>query len=250
MSQAAELTQVEIDRAMAELPDVQVAVEQEYKWAVGTRDFLGTDRADPQALRRVLPLPDGATVVSVFQHIQSSIYFDDEWRLADNDLALKALVNPGAFRNISWLQAKQTIRWVNGCRDSLEVSARVRPHDIHTAVRDRTLLPIGHLERLCGRELRLDAYAATTQERNKVHFRAEDGVLFQATFDVSRTWALPAGEPVVQTWLEIEGTSSDLRPRAALDAWAHTLTAFLGVEPETVSKPAAAARLAGWSSRD
>jgi hypothetical protein len=246
MSQAAELTQTEIDRTMADLPDVQVAVEQEYKWSVGVRELLGTDRADPRALRRVLPLPDGATVVSTFQHIQSSIYFDDQWVLADNGLALKALVNPGAFRNVSWLQAKQTIRWVDGCRDSLEVSARVRPHDIHAAVRDRTLLPVAHLERLCGRELRLDAYAATTQERNKVHFRSPDGVLFQATFDVSRTWSLPEGTPVTQTWLEIEGTSSDLRPRAELDAWARTLTAFLGVEPETVSKPAAAARTAGW----
>jgi hypothetical protein len=250
VNHAAELTQTEIDQTIADLPDVQVAVEQEYKWAVGSREFLGTDRADPQALRRVLPLPGGAMVVSVFQHIQSSIYFDDGWCLAENDLALKALVNPGVFRNISWLQAKQTIRWVDGCRDSLEVSARVRPHEIHAAVRDHALLPVAHLERLCGRELCFDAYAATTQQRNKVHFRSADGVLFQATFDVSRTWALPHGEPVIQTWLEIEGTSSDLRPRIALDAWARILTAHLGVEPEHVSKAAMAARLAGWSGRD
>jgi hypothetical protein len=248
MSQA-QLTEAEVDLAMADLPDVQVAVEQEYKWRVDARQFLGTDDPDPQALRRVLPLPPGASVVSAFRHIQSSIYFDDEWRLNEKGLALKALVNPGAFRNVSWLQAKQTISWVAGCRDSLEVSARVRPQDIHTAVRDGGLLPVRYLTRLCGGELRLDAYAATTQERNKVHLRTEEGVLFQATFDVSRTRSLPGGEPLVETWLEIEGTSSDLRPRGQLDAWARTLTDRLGVEPDDISKPAAAARLAGWSGR-
>jgi hypothetical protein len=250
MSQAAPVTEAEIDRTMAELPRVQVAVEQEYKWQVDPCDFLGTDRPDPQALRRVLPLPDGAMVASVFRHIQSSIYFDDAWRLAERELALKALVNPGAFRNVSWLQAKQTISWVDGCRDSLEVSARVRPEDIHSAVRDRTLLPIGYLERLCGGELRLDAFAATTQERNKVHLRTAEGVHLQATFDVTRTRVLPDGEPVVQTWLEIEGTSSDLRPRGQLDAWARTLTDHLGLEPDSMSKPARAARTAGWPGRD
>ena len=248
MSLSEPLTADDIDRAMAHLPRVQIAVEQEYKWSVDPLAFLGTPDVTPQALERVLPLPEGATVVTRFRHIQSSIYFDDNWRLADNRLALKALVNPGPFRNLSWLFAKQTISWVDGCRDSLEVSARVAPQEIHQVVRERRTLPLEYLERLCGRELHLDAYATTTQERNKVHLRLPDGVLFQATFDVTRTRVLPDGEPVDQTWLEIESTSSDLRPRGALDAWASTLTDRIGVEPDEVSKPESAARLAGWGS--
>src|SRR6266536_6720375 len=136
------LTVDEVDRTMAALPQVQIAVEQEYKWRVDPEEFLGTDHPSPAALERVLPLPPGAVVVGRFRHVMSSIYFDDHWCLTGHRLALKAQVNPGPFRNVCWLVAKQTIAWVDGCRDALEVSARVPPGQVRQALRDRAVLPL------------------------------------------------------------------------------------------------------------
>ena len=242
------LTVAEVDQAMSDLPRVLVGVEQEYKWRVDPREFLGTAQPSPQALERVLPLPGGASVASRFRHAMSSIYFDDDWYLAAHGLALKAQINPGQFRNICWLAAKQTISWAGGCRDSLEISERIPPEDIHTELTRRATLPLRHLDGQCRRPVSYEAYATTTQVRHKVHLHIASGTLFQATFDVATTRLLGgSGATTTETWLEIESTSSELRPRAELDAWARQLTQAIGREPDQESKPQYAAALAGWA---
>jgi hypothetical protein len=241
------LTVAEVDRAMSGLPTVLVGVEQEYKWRVDPREYLGTPEPSPQALERVLPLPPGATVVSRFRHAMSSIYFDDDWYLAAHGLALKAQINPAQFRNVCWLAAKQTISWLDGCRDSLEISERISPDAIHAELTSRRTLPLRHLDSQCRRPVTYEAYATTTQVRHKVHLHIASGALFQATFDVATTRLLPDGGTTTETWLEIESTSSELRPRGELDAWARQLTEAIGREPDQESKPQHAAELAGWS---
>ena len=241
------LTVAEVDEAMSGLPRILVGVEQEYKWRVDPLEYLGTDQPSPQALERVLPLPPGASVASRFRHAMSSIYFDDDWHLAAHGLALKAQVNPRQFRNVCWLAAKQTISWVDGCRDSLEISERIAPEDIHGELTRHATLPLRHLDGQCRRPVNYEAYATTTQVRHKVHLHVASGSLFQATFDVATTRLLPGGSTTTETWLEIESTSSELRPRGQLDAWARQLTEAIGREPERESKPQHAAALAGWA---
>jgi hypothetical protein len=241
------LTVAEVDQAMSDLPRLLVGVEQEYKWRVTPRELLGTDEPSPQALERVLPLPPGAAVVSRFRHAMSSIYFDDDWYLAAHGLALKAQINPGPFANVCWLAAKQTISWVDGCRDSLEISERITPGAISAELTGRATLPLRHLDGQCRRPITYRAYATTTQIRHKVHLHTQAGVLFQATFDVATTRLLPDGGSTTDTWLEIESTSSELRPRGQLDAWARQLSEAIGRAPDQESKPQHAAALAGWS---
>jgi hypothetical protein len=244
------LTVAEVDRAMSDLPRVLVGVEQEYKWRVDPVEFLGTAQPSPQALERVLPLPPGTSAVSRFRHAMSSIYFDDDWYLAEHGLALKAQVNPRQFRNVCWLAAKQTISWVDGCRDSLEISERIAPEDIHRELSARATLPLRHLDGQCRRPVTYEAYATTTQVRHKVHLRTGGGTLFQATFDVASTTLIGGNAEAASTemFLEIETTSSELRPRGQLDAWARQLSEVIGHEPEQESKPQRAAALAGWAA--
>jgi hypothetical protein len=228
-------------------PVLVLGVEQEYKWRIDARDLFGTDRPDLDDLARVLPAPDTSQEELRFQHTQSSIYFDDNWHLTRDRVTLRATVNPGRAKDVSWLGIKQTIRWEDGCRDSLEVNERVAPGSISQEIRDRRALPLTYACRLAGRPIVPSAYACVVQHRHKLFYRDQNQMLLQLTFDISEFRVLPDGERALTTWLEVENNTADLRARDALTAWANEITDRLGHQPTGMAKSEIAARMAGWT---
>ncbi|NRQ37371.1 hypothetical protein HII36_36875 [Nonomuraea sp. NN258] len=239
------LNATEVDQIMSALPDRRVGTEQEYKWLIDPVEVFGTDTPGlPEALS--LPIPEDVTAETPFTHTQSSIYFDDRWQLAANDLAVKLLINYGAYRNLSWICVKQTVAWVGGCRDCLEISERVDVRDVNRVMAERTTIPLAYAARLVPGASNLTPYATAVQLRHKVPLRTRYGTVFQLSLDLVTTRSLADGARATSTWIEIETSGSDLPSRKALDDWAELLGDRLPGPPYEMSKPVRAARQAGW----
>jgi hypothetical protein len=243
----APVTVDEVAAAVAGLPTTRVGTETEYKWLIGTESVFGnTDAVGLAQLCEVVPRPADATADTPFTHTQSSVYFDTGWRLAEQGLTLKVIVNHGVFSKVCWICAKHTVSWVDGCRDSLEISERVAPEDIRRVITERSALPMRYVERHCHPGVELTPYATATQVRHKLPYHTADGALLQLSFDVVTNRLLDGGPTRTDRWVEIETSHSDLKARRALIGWSGAVTGFLGIEPHQVSKPAQAARDAGW----
>lgn len=245
MTDTAQLADISPDDATL-LPGLQIGVEQEYKWRLTPSDLIDADEITLAALQSAVPAPDGGVLSQSFRHTQSTIYFDDQWALADARMALRATINPGLARDVSWLGAKQTVAWRDGCRDALEVSERISPKAISGELVDQRTVPLQYIARICGRAPQLSAYAYIVQHRHKLMFSVGDGWLLQVSFDVAATRLMGGGATETGRWLEIENNSSDLRARHALNRWASELSDHLGHAPVDQSKSEYAAMMAGW----
>jgi hypothetical protein len=235
----------EVDRVHAQYPRTRVGSEQEYKWLIGADQFGGVQTPGlVQALE--LPRPAGVALDGPFSHTQSSVYLDDDWRLSAQQITAKILVNYGAYRNVAWVCAKQTVAWTEGCRDSLEISERVDTADIAAVVAQRSTIALGYIARLVPEAASLKPYATATQVRHKVPVRTSDGAALQLSLDVSTTKTLADGGSETDVWVEIETSHSDLYSRRALIEWADLLSDHLGRRPHEVAKPERAAVRAGW----
>ncbi len=246
MSKTGRLDVAEVDRVMAEYPRTRVGTEQEYKWLVDP--VVVTGAATPGLAETcLLPVPAGMTTETPFSHTQSSVYFDCDWQLTSHQVTLKALVNYGLYSNVSWICAKQTVAWIDGCRDSLEVSERIDAKDLGDIIRQRSTIALQYLDRLLPGATALAPFATCTQVRHKVPVRTSDGALMQLSLDLCTTKAFDPATTSADTWIEIETSHSDLQSRRALNEWAEMLNDRLGIEPHSVSKPEHAASQAGWA---
>lgn len=226
-------------------PGIVIGVEQEYKWRLGDDGLFGNRQPTLDDLAAAVPAPEDAVPESRFQHTQSTLYFDDRWQLTDRQIALRATINPGTIKRVAWLGVKQTLRWENGCRDSLEIGGRLAAKDIGRGVRDPQSPAVAYAQRLLGVALEPDVFASVIQHRHKVFYRNGAGTLLQVTFDRAEFKALPDGQPQVTYWLEIENNARDLHARQALERWATAVSERVGAPPGTRSKAEVAAEMSG-----
>ncbi|WP_433493634.1 hypothetical protein ACQP26_19685 [Micromonospora sp. CA-248089] len=239
------LTTEEVENALADLPTTRVGTEMEYKWLLDLDSFPQIDGEDVLSrLQDLVPPPAGMKLGSPFVHTQSSVYFDDDWLLTERDLTLKIIVNHGSFSNVSWICAKQTISWIDGCRDALEISERITPGEATQIIRSHAALPIDYIDRQCGKRVNLQPYATATQVRHKLPFHGPDGSILQLTFDRTTNRSLASEETCQDTWIEIETPHSDLRSRGGLIGWAAAMTELLQKSPHQMSKSEREARRA------
>lgn len=229
-------------------PGIVMGVEQEYKWRLGDDGLFGNPQPTLDDLAAAVPPPDDAAPESRFQHTQSTLYFDDRWQLTDRQIALRATINPGTIKRVSWLGIKQTLRWEDGCRDSLELGGRLAAKDIGREVRNPQAPALAYAHRLLGFAIEPTVFASVIQHRRKVFYRNSAGTLLQVTFDRAEFKALPDGQPVVSYWLEIENNARELQARLALDRWARAVSERVGAAPATTAKAELAAELSGWTS--
>jgi hypothetical protein len=227
---------------------MSIGVEQEYKWRLPEDGLQGNREPKLGDLAVALPLPHNSQIENRFQHTQSTVYFDDEWQLSAHGVALRATVNPGTIRRVSWLGVKQTLWWENGCRDSLEISGRLDAKNIGDEIRNEKSMMLGYINRMLGKQIAPDPFAVVVQRRHRIFYRNNDGILLQLTFDVSDFQILPDRRPHRTYWLEIENNNPDPRARAALTQWAGPVSERLGAEPASQAKSELAAELAGWVS--
>ncbi|MFF5052233.1 hypothetical protein ACFY1S_03480 [Micromonospora sp. NPDC000663] len=230
-------------------PGIVIGVEQEYKWRLGDDGLFGNLQPTLDDLAAAVPPPDDAVEESRFQHTQSTLYFDDRWQLTDRQIALRATINPGTIKRVSWLGVKQTLRWENGCRDSLELGGRLAAKDIGREVRNPQSPALAYAHRLLGVALEPDVFASVVQHRRKVFYRTSVNSLLQVTFDRAEFKALPDGQPQITYWLEIENNGREMHARAALERWATSVSERVGAPPATRAKAEVAAELAGWTRR-
>lgn len=231
-------------------PGVSIGVEQEYKWRLPDDGLRGNCRLGLDDLATALPPPVNSRIEMRFQHTQSTIYFDDQWQLAAHQFALRAIVNPGTIKRVSWLGIKQTLWWENGCRDSLELGGRVDAKNIGDEVRNGRSMVATYVSRVLGKPVAPDPFAVVVQHRHKIFYRNCDGMLLQLTFDVSDFQILPNRRSRRTYWLEIENNNRDPRARAALTRWSEPMSERLEAKPARQAKSEVAAELAGWMAPD
>lgn len=229
-------------------PETLIGVEQEYKWRLPEDGLGGNRQPTLHYLADALPPPDNSQIEMRFQHTQSTVYFDDQWELSARGIALRAIVNPGTIRRVSWLGVKQTLWWENGCRDSLELGERLDAKNLGDEVRSGKSIALTYLKRVLGKQISPDPFAVIIQHRHKIFYRNNEGVLLQLTFDVSDFRILPDHGAQRTYWLEIENNDNDPRARVALTQWAGPVSERLGAEPASLAKSELAAELAGWVS--
>ncbi|UED83226.1 hypothetical protein [Streptomyces profundus] len=222
----------------------RVGVEHEYRWMV--RETSLTDIAAREKLRGELTEMSGLRLTDEATVLQHSLCFDDaNWALLTADCSMTVLVNGG--RSPSWLVAKETIQWVDGRRDVLEMSEYVPDVKSLSSAGMLAGRPGRHLSRRVPpvRDVRVFGYLS--QRRTKAALLTEQGATIAISCDGVEL--RDSASRLVDTFAVVE-VEANQASRVDLDVLAGTAEKFsqhLGCPPAEISKPQFAAARLGWS---
>jgi hypothetical protein len=224
----------------------RVGVEHEYRWLLPKSALADRGASDDMRdrLRDVAGLvaDDEATI------LQHTLCLDTEaWALSAAGCSLTALVSAGGP---TWLVAKETVQWVNGRRDVLEMS--------EYAPDMRTMSSADVLEGRPGRYLlrRVAAlrdvrvFGYLTQRRAKSTLRTDGSALVAISCD---TVELRDPKSVlVDTFavVEVETNQASRVDLHVLEEVADRFSELLGSPPAQTTKPQLAAVRLGWHQTD
>ncbi|WP_433393150.1 hypothetical protein [Micromonospora sp. KLBMP9576] len=222
----------------------RVGVEHEYRWVVPVTSLA--DAAAHVELRNRLIQISGLRLADQAAILQHTLCFDDgQWSLTAANCSLTALVNRG--QGPSWLVAKETIQWVDGRRDVLEMTEYVPDVKALSSAQALAGRPGQHLSRRVPAlgELRVFGYLA--QRRTKAALLSEQ----QATVAVScdAIELRDARSELVNTFavVEVEVNQASRIDLDVLAGVADRFSAHFGLAPARTTKPQLAARGLGWN---
>lgn len=226
-------------------------IEYEYKWSLQAHSNSWRpeqpEDGDDVLLGVLDVLGDDRQVrVDPFTFAQSSIYFDTtDWALAGSDLSLAMLINYGAMKRYRWMVLKETVRWVDGRREALELGAEIPL----VGVELDTSPPMQRLNRRLGvSSTDLVPYATATQRRRKALWPAGEETL---SFALDSAILTPAdrrdAQPSHSWWLEVEANEGDEHALDLLDQARNAIAQVIRQQEVRTSKPQEAALLCGWT---
>jgi len=220
-------------------------VEHEYRWVVPVTSLA--DAAAHVELRNRLIQISGLRLADQTAILQHTLCLDDvEWSLSAANCSLTALVNRG--QGPSWLVAKETIQWVHGRRDVLEMTEYVPDVKALSSAEILAGRPGQHLSRRVPTlsELRVFGYLAQrrtkaallTEQQTTVAVSCDAIELRNATSELVKTFAV----------VEVEVNQASRIDLDVLAGVADKFTAHFDLPPAQTTKPQLAAASLGWDS--
>lgn len=220
----------------------RAGMEHEFRWECAPADFTD-DGLSAQIVERTGLIELERRTVQ-----QASICFDSpKWVLTENECSLVLLLNVGRAAGPAWLVAKETVQWVHGRRDVVELTELVDEPSQIDPIRIAESRPGRFaLRRLCAAPLHPFAYIL--QRRHKAAFRTPDQSIIALSRDEVEICDPDGGKLGVKHFVEVETNYSDRAGLLLLGQVAEEITASLALPPSTLTKPVAAARYGGWKS--
>jgi hypothetical protein len=222
----------------------RVGVEHEYRWLVQATSLA--DNAGRDKLRDQLIEISGLRLADQASILQHTLCFDDtDWSLSAADCSLTALVNRG--QGPSWLVAKETIQWVEGRRDVLEMSEYIPDVKALSSADALAGRPGQHLSRRVPtvREIRVFGYLS--QQRIKAALLTEQDATLGLSCDAIEL--RDATSRLVDKFavVEVEANQASRVDLDVLSSVAEEFSALFGCPPAQTTKPQFAAARLGWS---
>ncbi|MEV0476250.1 hypothetical protein [Streptomyces prunicolor] len=222
----------------------RVGVEHEYRWVVPAATLVETGARDE--LRGHLVEVSGLRLDDQASILQHTLCFDDgEWSLSTANCSLTALVNMN--QGPSWLVAKETIHWVDGRRDVLEMSEYIPDVKALSSTGALAARPGRHLARKVPTVQEIRVFGYLSQRRTKAALLTEQGAIVALSCD-----AVELRDPasrLVDTFavVEVETNQASRVDLAQLADVAEKFSAHFGCPPAQTTKPQFAASRLGWS---
>ncbi|MDG4763414.1 hypothetical protein O7632_04725 [Solwaraspora sp. WMMD406] len=226
----------------------RVGVEHEYRWVMPATSLA--DAASRDELRHRLIQFSGLRLADQTTILQHTLCLDDaQWSLSAANCSLTALVNRG--QGPSWLVAKETIQWVDGRRDVLEMTEYVA--DMRTLSSADVLAgrPGQHLSRRVHTLSDIRVFGYLAQRRTKAALLTDQLTTLALSCDAVEL--RDATSKLVNTFavVEVEVNQASRIDLDVLDGVADKFSAHFGRPPAQTTKPQLAAASLGWSgSRD
>ncbi|MGY5072782.1 hypothetical protein [Streptomyces griseus] len=222
----------------------RVGVEHEYRWV--SPGLSPAERGAHDRLRDQLVEVSGLRLDEQASILQHTLCFDDgAWSLSAADCSLTALVNTG--RGPSWLVAKETVHWVDGRRDVLEMSEYVP--DMKALSSDGALAgrPGQYMARRVPSVGELRVFGYLSQRRTKAALFTDQGALVALSCDDVEL--RDAASRLVETFsvVEVETNQASRVDLDQLAGVAEKFSAHFGAAPAQTTKPQFAAARLGWS---
>jgi hypothetical protein len=223
----------------------RVGVEHEYRWILPEK--ASADSAARDSLRDDLVRASSLPAVDQAAILQHTLCFDThDWDLAGANCSLTALVNTGNPPGPSWLVAKETIQWIEGRRDVLELTEYVA--DLKALSQEEVLAsrPAQHLVRRVPALGSVDVFAYLSQRRTKAALRAGNAEIIAISCDgieVRDKGSAMIGSLFV---VEVEANQASRVGLDVLRSVADNISALLGQAPVRTTKPQIAAARLGW----
>ncbi|WP_343443928.1 hypothetical protein [Micromonospora schwarzwaldensis] len=221
-------------------------MEHEYRWHLG-KGALAAPEASEE-LREQLIQASGLRLHEQARISQHTLCFDSpDWSLTSVGCSLTALVNRGA--GPSWLVAKETVQWVDGRRDVLELTEYVADLVALSGADLIASRPGQYLARrasgLCG----LSVFGYLSQRRTKATLRTDDNAVLALSCDAVEL--RDACSRLVNTFaiLELEVNQASRANLDLLSRVAGKFSALVGRAPADTTKPQIAATHLGWGSQ-
>lgn len=222
----------------------RVGVEHEYRWVVPALSLADTAARDK--LRGQLIEISGLRLADQASILQHTLCFDDrEWSLSMANCSLTALVNRG--QGPSWLVAKETIQWVDGRRDVLEMSEYIPDAKTLSSTDALAGRPGQHLSRRVPAVGQMRVFGYLSQRRTKAALLTEQQATVGLTCDVVEL--RDAASRLVDTFavVEVEANQASRLDLDELAGVAERFSAHFGCPPARTTKPQFAATRLGWS---
>lgn len=220
----------------------RVGVEHEYRWLLPTAALSDESAADDLRVRLCqaarLTKEDEATIR------QHTLCFDTAtYSLAAAGCSFTSLVSTGGP---TWLVAKETVQWVDGRRDVLEMTEYVPDMRSLSSAEMLAGRPGQYLARRVPGLADVRVFAYLSQRRTKAALRTEDAALIALSCDAVEL--RDPGSALVDTFavVEVEANQASRVDLDVLAGVADRFSALLGSAPATVTKPQLAATRMGW----
>jgi hypothetical protein len=220
----------------------RVGIEHEYRWLLPAAALSDAQAAD--ALRTRLCAAAGLTVEDEATIRQHTLCLDTaSHALAAADCSFTSLVSAGGP---TWLVAKETVQWVDGRRDVLEMTEYVPDLRSLSSADMLAGRPGRYLARRVPGLAEVRVFGYLSQRRTKAALRTEDAALIALSCD-----AVELRDPasaLVDTFAVVE-VEANQASRVDLDVLAGVADRFselLGSAPATTTKPQLAAMRTGW----
>ncbi|MFF1791172.1 hypothetical protein ACFVX9_32530 [Kitasatospora sp. NPDC058243] len=222
----------------------RVGVEHEYRWVMGADS--SADAAAHDTLRDQLVRMSGLRLSDQAVVSQHTLCFDDTgWSLSSADCSLTMLVNTN--RGPSWLVAKETVQWVDGRRDVLEMTEYVPDAKNLAGAEVIAGRPGQYLSRRVPTLGHLRVFGYLSQRRTKAALLTEGGALIAVSCDAVELRD-PTSRPVdAFVVVELEANQASRVDLAVLADVAETFSSHFELPAAQATKPQLAAARLGWT---
>jgi hypothetical protein len=221
----------------------RAGVEHEYRWRLA-RETLAAPRKSGE-LRDQLVQASGLRLSDQARILQHTLCFDSgDWSLAAAGCSLTALVNQGT--GPSWLVAKETVHWVKGRRDVLELTEYVPDVAALSGADLLVARPGQYLARRVPGLADLRVFGYLSQRRTKAALLTSNDATIGLSCDAIEL--RDVNSRLVQTFafLELEANQAGRVDLDMLSGVADKFSALVGREPVETTKPQIAAEHLGW----